>query len=180
MPNWCENKMIARGSNTDLVAFLRHHVVNGEFDFNTVIPEPKLKKDCPKAYIIKDAIDARELALSYEGKRKWFNWFNWHCNFWGAKWNADNYQGPDENEIVQNNYDEIVIWFDTAWSPAIPIAKKLIEMYPELEIEMSYFEGGMWFGGKVTKDGNFEIECDKLKDFAIEEGFDAIDIEREE
>ena len=65
---------------------------------------------------------------------------------------------------IEQNEDSIKIFFETAWSPSVPVIAKLIEDNPQLEIECEYFEPGMWFAGTITKEG-----CKELSDKEMEE-----------
>ena len=48
MPNWVYNVIEMRSSDgEELVQFLKQHIVDGIFDFNTRIPEPETEEDCP-------------------------------------------------------------------------------------------------------------------------------------
>ena len=42
---------------------------------------------------------------------------------------------------------ELLYRFNTAWSPIIPVIKKMGEMFKKLEFELRYFEQGMGFNG---------------------------------
>lgn len=57
------------------------------------------------------------------------DWYDWSCEHWGSKWNAC------ETQVVDD-----CVYFDTAWSPAIPAIEKLAKMHPELTIEHSFSE----------------------------------------
>ena len=174
MPNWCENKLTIRGNKEDLVNFLKKHYVVSNMshgcdylDFNTIIPEPKTIDDCESAYIISQGEDRH---LAHEEGREWFDWYNWHCDKWGTKWNST-------NACANDCGDSIVIWFDTAWSPCRRIIYKLMLMYPHLRFSYAYFEPGMWFGGLIDTDEEgipFEHYIDdeeELKKFSVDELF---------
>ncbi len=67
-------------------------------------------------------------------------WYNWRVANWGTKWAG--YDG-------RFNEDQSVFTFDTAWSPPLPIIKKLAELTGQTFI-MEYIEYGMFFCGKYT------------------------------
>jgi hypothetical protein len=180
MPNWCENKLTIRGNKEDLFNFLKkHYVVAKEFccddylDFNTIIPEPKTPEECESPYVIPKGEDRH---LVHEPGYEWFDWYNWHCDKWGTKWNSTGASTCEPEAILSENLTEIVIWFDTAWSPCRPIINKLIEMYPNLKFDYCFFEPGCWFGGRITysdDDVYYEedYDNDELKQFSIDEHF---------
>jgi hypothetical protein len=59
----------------------------------------------------------------------------------GQKWDVD----LDEANI-EIEKDEIIMCFDTAWSPCLDFSQKVSELY-QTEVEHSYEESGMDFGG---------------------------------
>ena len=70
MPNWVHNEIEVRGDN--LQDFYNTHIVDGEFDFSTIIPEPD------------------------DADREWW------INNWSVKWNASDTWADDlvENGFV--------------------------------------------------------------------------------
>ena len=187
MPNWCENCLTIIGDSKKIAKLLRS-ICNeeGEIDFEKIIPSPKTIEECPERYIVKEE---EKVSISREPDRPWFNWYEWQCNNWGTKWNADYSSDSLLNkakELEEHNYDGcddgVDIFFSTAWSPAIPIAEKLIEDNKDLNIELKYFEWGMWYGGIVDEYGNRDCEDDtEIKDLAVEVfGYEYSDFEEDE
>ena len=82
-------------------------------------------------------------------------WYNWNVRNWGTKWNCGEVWNDreDSGSVVEGttSYN-----FDTAWSPAEPIAAALAEQFPSLEIAHRYCEGGMGFAGEVIYRGGEE------------------------
>ncbi len=68
------------------------------------------------------------------------DWYGWRVQNWGTKWNG--YDG-------RFNDDQSVFSFDTAWSPPLPIIKKLAELTGETFV-LQYIEYGMFFCGQYT------------------------------
>ena len=182
MPNWCENKLIIRGKKEDLVNFLKkHYVVANQshyedyLDFNTIIPEPSTKEECDSEYVLPTP-KVHVIGVA-DDERSWFDWYSWHCNKWGTKWNSTNAFACEPEDILSENLTEITIWFDTAWSPCRPIIYRLIIMYPELLFEYKYFEPGMLFGGFISYDDehiyyeHYIEDFEELKQFSIDECF---------
>ena len=75
-------------------------------------------------------------------------WYNWNVENWGTKWGAGevwNDRISDDSKVEgHTSYN-----FDTAWSPAEPIAAALAEKFPTLSITHRYCEGGIGFAGQV-------------------------------
>ena len=66
--------------------------------------------------------------------------YNWSVANWGTKWDVGHSDGI--NDVKSN---EIVLYFDSAWSPPIAAYDTMLEL--GFEIEAHYFEGGMMFAG---------------------------------
>lgn len=91
-------------------------------DFDLIIPEPRFKKDCPKACIVNKDSHVMEV----EG-RPWFDWYQWHIAFWGTKWNA--YDG-----YTKIGKTQLTFVFSTAWSAPFHVYEKLTELGYDLDI----------------------------------------------
>lgn len=88
-------------------------------DFDLIIPEPRFKTDCPKRYLANKSSHVEE-----DADRPWFNWYEWHCEYWDTKWNA--YDG-----YTKIGKTQITLVFSTAWSFPYSVAKKLEKLgYP--------------------------------------------------
>lgn len=165
MPNHTDTLIKIKGRTEALAAFVARYILKDSggdkyLDFNSIIPEPATKKDCPARYVIKDAEDAKRHHLGWDEKdpRRWFNWYEWHIDFWETKWNSYYGHCEEPEDIIDNNLEEIDINLNTAWSPAIPIYRKLQEMFAgELEIDVYYSDEGGSYVGHLHSDG--EDEC---------------------
>jgi hypothetical protein len=67
------------------------------------------------------------------------DWYEQRLNKWGTKW-----AGYD---LV---IGESAIDFFTAWSPPVPVIRKLAELHRDLVFRLEYYEPGNAFRGKVT------------------------------
>ena len=67
------------------------------------------------------------------------DWYNQRLDKWGTKWVG---------------YDliigETILEFFTAWSPPVPIIRKLAELHKDFVFSLEYYEGGMAFRGIAT------------------------------
>ncbi len=70
------------------------------------------------------------------------NWYNWHVENWGTKWDvvADDFRREDANTIT--------MYHQTAWSPPIELYKHLLEK--GWQIEALYHEPGCGFIGRFV------------------------------
>jgi len=69
------------------------------------------------------------------------DWYSWNVNNWGTKWDTG-------VNIIDQSDNEIVLSFDTAWSPPIGFYAFLEEM--GYEVDAYYYEPGMCFAGHYT------------------------------
>ena len=74
------------------------------------------------------------------------DWYGWRVENWGTKWTG--YDG-------RFNDDQTAFSFETAWSPPLPIIKKLAEITGQTFI-LGYIEEGMFFCGKYTAGREFD------------------------
>lgn len=132
MPNWCFNKITVRGTTEKVRLFINKYFTEGEFDFDKIIPEPKTIQECPQKYIC-DPV--KKHIQPCEG-REWFDWYTWQYDNWGTKWGACETQTDFTG--YKNGNAKLIIVFDTAWCPPIPVIDKLISLEPELKITHTY------------------------------------------
>lgn len=124
MPNWCENELTVSGKGLFVGAFLEG--VRGEegvLDFQRVVPIP-------------DEVKVGSSAL-----------VAWAYDNWGTKWNAVEPSGQVLD--MARGRRKVTLRFDTAWSPPLPVVRKLISDYPLLDFTLRYWEGGMQFRGEL-------------------------------
>lgn len=60
------------------------------------------------------------------------DWYDWHCKYWGTKWNTREpvvkYKGDGKAEV----------YFETAWSHPLPVMVFLAMYYPDVKITIKY------------------------------------------
>jgi hypothetical protein len=84
------------------------------------------------------------------------NWYEWHCQHWGTKWNAC------DAEVTDDGDGRLHVQFNTAWSFSFPIFEKLVRDFPTLTFEGSAEEPGMEiFMTFEGRNGNFTWEEDE-------------------
>ena len=126
MPNNITNKITIRTNNPDKV--YRELIKHDYFNFETIIPSPQKQEDCPL-----DCINDGNDNIERLQDRPWFHWYNWQRKYWGTKWNS-------YCNIHEQRKRSVYIQFDTAWTPPLPIFKKLIEMYGSDNVSIHSYE----------------------------------------
>jgi hypothetical protein len=71
------------------------------------------------------------------------NWYEERLAKWGTKWIG-----------YDLNIGESIMDFFTAWSPPVPIIKKLAELHKDLVFRLEYYETGNAFQGIATAKWN--------------------------
>lgn len=132
MPNWCDNTLLIKGPERSLKNFLS---------------------------FISSKNGADGVLQSFDFN---LDWYNWPVNYWGTKWNIENYD--DMEEDCQNN--SVRIFFSTAWSPSIPITYALSLMFPLLTFDHLYCEEGNNFQGQCAiQNGIVAFETESSIDY---------------
>lgn len=143
MPNYVTNTIICR---KDLLAKMLDG--EGNIDFNILIPEPETEEKCRADYGAEylDSVDENGRSvnsLDHSEGKPWFNWYKWHCDFWGTKWG-----GFDTAQREENGYT--ILTFDTAWSPPMPWIEKLASLGKPF---IFYWEEEQGFGESMSFNG---------------------------
>lgn len=155
MPNYTHNVLEVRGEVNRLRKFIDRHIVDGYFDFNTIIPQPKYKSEAGSKYFFNSPAEAEKQGILWDGKPELFDWYHWRIDKWGTKWNADglfNKQSITPECIKGEGRQVVHIVFETAWHPPIPIVEQLIRWYHKnLTIVLDYYSfenmdaGSVWY-----------------------------------
>ena len=129
--------------NGDVVSFIRNRMLN------LFYPMPTELNNTISSY----GTERNEDLIAKYGVD---NWYDWHCNYWGTKWDVDAEEDDCEDE------ERISMGFDSAWSPPSEWLKKVAQDYPSLKFLLEYEEGGCAFKGtlEICKDEDvFEDNC---------------------
>ena len=78
------------------------------------------------------------------------NWYDWHLQNWGPKWDCYDHRGEG---------DDSFIIFETAWSTPIRALLKLSEMFDDITIEVRYADED--FGSNV---GTYTLQGGEIVD----------------
>jgi hypothetical protein len=126
LPNHCENDLRVTGPKDELKRFKKFA--------KGINPWAEDRKEellsCHKI------IPAPKEAIKDYGKVG----YRWCIDNWGTKW------GCYETDLQEQDR-ELFYAFQSAWSPPLPVIKKMGEMFPKLNFDLRYFEAGMGFNG---------------------------------
>jgi len=77
--------------------------------------------------------------------------YEWCRDNWGTKWGIYDTVIEDSNlEDVEEEFGKVFISFNSAWSPPLPIIKKMAEAFPDLTFSLLYYERGAQYCGVLT------------------------------
>lgn len=136
MPNWCQNTLVLEHEDPTMIKRAEDAFARGEFcqEFH---PLPAELKDTTSPSRGDD-----ESAVLLE-KYGYADWYSFQVNEWGTKWDFGSADGI--NDVNEN---EIVIYFDSAWSPPIAMMEKLEAL--GFTVDLMYNEPGMAFCGRYA------------------------------
>lgn len=88
------------------------------------------------------------------------DWYTWSISNWNTKWNSYSLSIDDNQEDGTFEFN-----FETAWSTPTSIFEKLCERYPEIELNVSFFDEGWGFAGTgYNDDGSYEESDEEITD----------------
>ena len=149
MPNWCSNSVVFRSKDTQAISRLAEEFSKEKGEpFAYLRQQPEEFPEVEKSYItfVGDNGERGQIESSLP------NWYQWRLANWGTKWDAA------YADVLSQSDTEILVQFDTAWSPPIALYDYLTEQGWEIEAE--YREEGLCFEGKYTNgiDNCWDIE----------------------
>ena len=155
MPNWNDNIVKIEGNDYEISRLLETAIGNERTDNGDGMPF------CMNNFFPTPLKDNGEII---DG------WYNWRLQNWGCKWDIDRVHIDRCNDAVELEYQ-------TPWGPNDEFWNKIAADFPKLNISLSYYEGGMMFGGRkewengeVVVDDAYGIDnsedIEQFKDFA--------------
>jgi len=141
MPNWCQNTVVVRGDNTNLSKF-KEWLGNGEDLLSKIKPIPQQLVDTTATTLHTKESNAELAALQEKNLSELGvkDWYDWCYSNWGTKWDVD-------AEIDEGLHEDVVLSFESAWSPPQAAIREMASKFPELYVRHAYFEGGACFVG---------------------------------
>lgn len=135
MPNWCMNTLVLRHEDPAMITRAKDAFAEGRF-CDEFVPCPQALKDTTSPNREGDAGVLLE-------KYGYADWYSFNVNEWGTKWDFGS--GDGINSFTDN---ELVVYFDSAWSPPITLMEKLEEQ--GFDVDLMYNEPGMAFCGRYS------------------------------
>jgi hypothetical protein len=153
MPNHVENDLTITGDKKELERFKQK--ARGKYPWADSDNEtdPKIEMLCCNSFI-----PAPKEAIKDYGK---FG-YHWCIKNWGTKW------GCYETELEERD-GELFYTFQSAWSPIVPVVKKMAQVFPKLTFDYRYYEGGMGFHG-VLRIEQGKVVAEKCCDYVGSRG----------
>jgi hypothetical protein len=145
MPNWCQNKLTVTGP--DLDSFLTAlGVKDGSEEINileTLVPMPEILRGTVSG----GWLDTEEEAHQEQARAEtgYPDWYAWQQANWGIKW-GDCHTFMSSG---MNDDEDVVLHFDSAWSPPVDGICKVSAIFPTLTFVLGFSESGMVFVGAV-------------------------------
>lgn len=156
MPNWCHQTMTIAGNRKQLRKFLKDTVIKNDdateteyekYDLNRLVPlDPRASVTERITYHKGEDGDVRERDVSRfaDMERDGFDGYKHAIQRWGTKW------GACDVRIVSNaSVYPTVLYFESAWSPAIPLLQEISKQYPGLGFAVYFVEETGSYGGWV-------------------------------
>lgn len=144
MPNWCSNTLTLGHNDPKMLVRAREAFAEGRL-LAEFIP-------CPPELNITSSPGTKDEALQaqYQANKEKYGyetWYDWCFNEWGTKWDVGDGQGI-------NCWDdkELVVYFDSAWSPPIAAYQSLENQ--GFRVTASYYEPGCGFCGEYDEHGD--------------------------
>lgn len=152
MPNWVFNNITVYGDDKKLDKVQNRlkaeykGVENGDVNFLNFIAPPE------ENWEEYNTVGVPGLSTEDKANHPVFNWYDWHCDNWGTKWNACD---PSVNQ--HNN--ELLISFETAWSAPGGFMEAFFAYLVELGLEAHYtWEEEQGYGANFSLiDGKVEL-----------------------
>ena len=168
MPNHCEMDMYIRGSDEDVIAFVKwleeiellncdiccalflysEHFV--KMDEEAAVFSWSLKED---EGMCKAVVEVYQAKYGHIKDGYNFGGYEWCHRVWGTKW------GIYDVDFTPHTKRGALLSFQSAWSPpSVAVFQALAKKFPNLTFEIEYFEGGAAYCGGMTFWSEHECE----------------------
>ena len=104
-------------------------ITKRRFTYETVMPSPKTKEECPEEYIIKADSHREKL---YD--RPWFDWYAWNNVNWGVKWDA----------CDATLMEKSIVFYSPWGAPNNDVFQAIADKFDTTFFTNHYYEDGGW------------------------------------
>lgn len=139
MPNWCNNTLTLSHDDPAMIARAKQAFANGRL-LDEFIPVPQELKDVTSP-------NREDNAEALRKKYGASDWYDYCVNNWGTKWDIG-----DGNGIQTWDDHELIVYFDSAWSPPTTAYQRFEEL--GFRVYATYYEPGMCFCGIYDEYGD--------------------------
>ena len=160
MPNWCYNNLTISGDASEITKF-KNWLGDEPFTLQKIKPMPAELEDTTSPTPAGQEAKAQELADKYGAS----NWYDWHIQNWGTKWDVE-----AEFDDASSTDDCLIYSFDSAWCPPNLAIHALGKLFPALSITLGYREDGCQFAGILNVNGD-EVEDNFVDGAKDKEGY---------
>jgi hypothetical protein len=179
MPNHVDNRLTITGDKAELIRFVSETYEGDEtYNFNKLVPlDPRASK-----VVRWEKEDGTEQVFGAFSTREdgFDGWAHAH-EIWGSKWGAYDIQagGAWYELLEKEDYHDIAFYYQSAWSPAGGLIRRISAQFPALSFGVWYTEEGMGFcgwqlykGGEEVAENSYDMsslpDCDWDDDASIE------------
>lgn len=157
MPNHVDNRLTITGDKKELIRFISATYEGDEnYDFNKLVPlDPRANKEVRWA-----KEDGTEQVFgAFSSAEDGFDGYQNAIDVWGTKWGAYDIQagGAWYELLEKEDYHDITFHYQSAWSPAGELMRKISAQFPTLAFGTWFTEEGMGFCGWELYKGGEEI-----------------------
>ena len=147
-----------------------------DLSFHSFVPVPvevqRSSFDPEVAKVLPDLLDSNEVSP--------VGGYTWQNHNWGTKWGVEfvhkqTFVGGEPTEkFLESAEGDITIvkyYFDSAWSPPIPVAEAISVRFPESRVTLEFEERGNWFAGRNTYEGGTLIKSESWDPPELDEDY---------
>lgn len=137
MPNWCSNELKIQGNPKELSKLIKKvQITKSEATENHYESLFACHRVIPRPADKED------------------DWYNWSVENWGTKWDLSDVRFEGDVEAKEVSY-----YFESAWSPIVPVVEALAKEFKTLSFNYTFYETGSDYWGEVEyKKGEVESE----------------------
>jgi len=127
MPNWCSNELKIQGSPKELSKLIKKvQITKSEATEN----------HCESVFSCHRVIP-RPLDKEDE-------WYEWNVANWGSKWDLNDVRFDGDVDDKEVSY-----YFESAWSPVVPVIEALAKEFKKLSFTYTFYETGSDYWGEL-------------------------------